>query len=126
MVTPRVSGQGKNDSTWKIVTGKKTKKQVKALFKNEDFLPLPKPSSVTLDWKDDMDTSSNDTAKYSPTYAKLRKRMDKITLDIESIKQRNQCARTNKNCEDDKSTISSSSKDTSKEIGRASCRERVS
>ena len=36
------------------------------------------------------------------------------------IKQRNQRARTNKNCEDDKSTISSSSKDTCKGIGTES------
>ena len=64
-----------------------------------------------------MDTSSDKTAKYSPTRAKLRKRMAKITPDIELIKQRNQHARTNKNCEDDKSTISSSSKDTTKGIG---------
>ena len=59
MVAPQVSGQGKNDSTWKIVLGKKTKKQAKELFKNEDFPPLPKPSSTTLDSKNDMDTSSN-------------------------------------------------------------------
>ena len=78
MVAPQVSGQGKNDSTWKIVTVKKTKKQVKELFKNKDFPPLPKPSSVTLDSKNDMDTSSDKTAKHSPTRAKLRKRMAKI------------------------------------------------
>ena len=64
-----------------------------------------------------MDTSSNKTAKHSPTRAKLRKRIAKITPDIESIKQRNQRARTNKNYEDDMLTISSSSKDTSKGIG---------
>ena len=46
MVAQLVSGQGKNDTTWKIVTGKKTKKQAKELFKNEDFPPLPKPSSI--------------------------------------------------------------------------------
>ena len=63
-----------------------------------------------------MDTFSNKT-KHSPTRAKLQKNMTKITPDIEFIKLRNQCARTNKNCEDDKSTISSSSKDTSKGIG---------
>ena len=39
------------------------------------------------------------------------------TPDIELTKQMNQRTRTNKNCEDDKSTISSSSKDTSKGIG---------
>ena len=43
--------------------------------------------------------------------------MAKSTLDIELTKQRHQRARTIKNCEDDKSTISSSSKDTSKGIG---------
>ena len=63
MVAPQVSGQGKNDSTWKIVTVKKTKKQAKELFKNEDFPPLPKPSSVTLDSKNDMDTSSGSCGK---------------------------------------------------------------
>ena len=114
MVAPLVSGQGKNDTTWKIVTSKKTKKQAKELFKKEDFPPLPKPSSITLDSKNDMDISSDKTAKHSPTRAKLRKRMTKITLDIVSIKQRNQRTRTNKNFEDDKSTISLSSKDTSK------------
>ena len=101
MVTPKVSGQGKNDTTWKIVTGKKTKKQAKELFKNEDFPPLPKSSSITLDSKNNMDTSSNKTVKHFPTRAKLRKRMAKITPDIELIKQRNHCARTNKNCEDE-------------------------
>ena len=117
MVAPQVSGQGKNDSIWKIVTGKKTKKQVKGLFKNEDFPPLPKSSSVTLDSKDDMDTSSNKTAKHSPTRAKLRKRMAKITRDIELIKQRNQCARTTKKCEDDKSTFHLHQKIQAKELG---------
>ena len=65
-----------------------------------------------------MDTFSNKT-KHSPTRAKLQKNMTKITPDIEFIKLRNQCARTNKNCEDDKSTISSSSssKETSEGIG---------
>ena len=43
--------------------------------------------------------------------------MAKITPDIKLIKQRNQRARTTKNCEDVKSTIPSSSKDTSKGIG---------
>ena len=54
MVAPQVSGQGKNDTTWKIVTNKKTKKQAKELFKNEDFPPLPKPSSISLDSKNDI------------------------------------------------------------------------
>ena len=64
-----------------------------------------------------MDTSSNKTTKHSPARAKTGRNMAKITPDIECIKQRNQCIRTNKNCEDDKLTISSSSKDTSKGIG---------
>ena len=73
MVAPQVSRQGKNDSTWKTVAGKKTKKQVKELFKKEDFPPLPKSSSVTLNSKNDMDASSDKTAKHSPTRAKLHK-----------------------------------------------------
>ena len=72
MVAPQVSDQGKNDTTWKIVTGKKTKKQPKELFKNEDFPTLLKPSSITLDSKNDIDTSSDKTVKHSPTRAKLR------------------------------------------------------
>ena len=82
--------------------GKKTKKQVKDLFKNKGFPPLLKCSSVTLDSKDDMDISSDKTAKHSHNRAKLRKKIAKITPDIEPIKQRNQRARTNKNCEDGK------------------------
>ena len=78
MFAPQVSGQGKNETTWKIVTSKKTKKQAKELFKNEDFPPLPKSSSTTLDNKDDMDTSSNKTVKHSPTRAKLRKEWPKV------------------------------------------------
>ena len=96
---------------------KKIKKQVKELFKDEDFPPLPKPSSVTLDNKDDMDTSSDKTTKHSPIRAKLQRNMAKITPDIESIKPRNQRARTNKNCEDDKSTISYSLKESNEGTG---------
>ena len=114
MVSPQVSGQGKNDTTRKIVTGKRTKKQVKELFNDGDFPPLPKPSSVTLDNKDDMDTSSDKTTKHSPARSKTQRNMAKITPDIKYIKQRNQHTRTNKNCEDDKSTISSSSKESNR------------
>ena len=116
MVAPQVSGQGKNDSTWQIVTGKNNSKQPKELFKNEDFPPLPKPSTVALDNQNDMDISSNKT-KHIHSRAKLQKNIAKITPYIKSIKLRNQRARTNKNCEDDKSTISSLSKESSEEIG---------
>ena len=104
MVAPQVNGHGKNDTTWKIVTGKRTKKQAKELFDDEDFPPLPKPSSATLDNKDDMDTSSDKTPKHSPACAKTQRNMAKITPDIDSVKQRNQRARTNNNNEDDRLT----------------------
>ena len=37
MAAPQVSGQGKNNSTWKIGKGKKNKEQLKELFKMNNF-----------------------------------------------------------------------------------------
>ena len=116
MVAPQVNGQGKNDTTWKIVTGKRAKKQGKGLFDEEDFPPLPEPSPATSDNKDDMDTSSDKTPKHSPARAKTRRNMAKITPDIDNVKTRIQRAKTDNHKEDDKSTISSSSKGTNKGI----------
>ena len=100
----------------KLLRARGQKKQAKELFDDEDFSPLPKPSSVTSDNKDDMDTSSDKTPKHSPARAKTRRNMAKITPETDNIKQRIQRARTDNNKEDDKSTISSSSKETNNVI----------